>query len=169
MLDQPLPRIVFLDRDSLPWPVRKPGLAHDWQEFPNTDPDQRLARLRGATVAISNKVMMDRELLQQLPELTTTRLQTPQRLIHQTHLYCVAQLEISKPVTFHLDLCRHRSYLQLGACRHLLEAHLELQVQSTLTGSRLTIGFKTSQLAASPTHSLHHLARRHLQPICNCT
>ena len=69
MLDQPLPRIVFLDRDSLPWPVRKPGLAHDWQEFPNTAPEQRLARLRGATVAISNKVAMDRELLLQLPQL----------------------------------------------------------------------------------------------------
>ncbi len=69
MLNLPHPRIVFLDRDSLPWPVRKPSLAHHWQEFPNTAPEQRLARLRGATVAISNKVAMDRELLQQLPEL----------------------------------------------------------------------------------------------------
>jgi glycerate dehydrogenase len=65
----PLPRIVFLDRDSLPWPVRKPSLPHDWQEYPNTRPEQRLERLQGVTVAISNKVVMDRQLLLQLPQL----------------------------------------------------------------------------------------------------
>lgn len=69
MPTQTLPRIVFLDRDSLPWPLRKPSIPHHWQEYANTSPALRQQRLRGAGVAISNKVAMDRELLLQLPDL----------------------------------------------------------------------------------------------------
>lgn len=69
MPTQTLPRIVFLDRDSLPWPLRKPSIPHRWQEYANTSPALRQQRLRGASVAISNKVAMDRELLLQLPDL----------------------------------------------------------------------------------------------------
>lgn len=69
MPTQTLPRIVFLDRDSLPWPLRKPNIPHRWQEYANTSPALRQQRLRGASVAISNKVVMDRDLLLQLPDL----------------------------------------------------------------------------------------------------
>lgn len=69
MPTQTPPCIVFLDRDSLPWPLRKPSVAHRWQEYANTSPEFRQQRLRDATVAISNKVAMDRELLLQLPNL----------------------------------------------------------------------------------------------------
>lgn len=69
MPTQTLPRIVFLDRDSLPWPLRKPNIPHRWQEYANTSPALRQKRLRGASVAISNKVAMDHELLLQLPDL----------------------------------------------------------------------------------------------------
>ena len=49
-------KVVFLDRQSLNAKVRKPSFAHDWEEFEQTLPDQVVARLSGATIAITNKV-----------------------------------------------------------------------------------------------------------------
>jgi len=62
-------KIVFLDRDSLIAQVRRPAFAHAWQDHAATAPDQVVERLRGATVAITNKVPLRAEALAQLPEL----------------------------------------------------------------------------------------------------
>lgn len=62
-------RIVFLDRDSLIATVRRPAFAHDWIDHAATAPDQVVERLRGATVAITNKVPLRAQALAQLPEL----------------------------------------------------------------------------------------------------
>jgi len=62
-------RIVFLDRDSLIATVRRPAFEHDWQEHPATAPNEVLERLRGATIAITNKVPLRAAELAQLPEL----------------------------------------------------------------------------------------------------
>ena len=64
-------RIVFLDRASLPPQVqlRRPAFAHDWQEYPHTAPDQVVERLRGAQMALVNKVRLGEAELAQLPEL----------------------------------------------------------------------------------------------------
>jgi glycerate dehydrogenase len=62
-------RLVFLDRDSLLATVRRPGFAHDWQEHPATAPEQVVERLRGATIAITNKVPLRAAALDQLPDL----------------------------------------------------------------------------------------------------
>ncbi len=61
--------IVFLDRASLQAKVRPPAFAHDWRDYPNTRPDEVAERLRDATIAITNKVPLRAEALQQLPEL----------------------------------------------------------------------------------------------------
>ena len=61
--------IVFLDRDSLIATVRRPAFDHEWTDHPATAPDQVVERLRGATVAISNKVPLRAEALAQLPDL----------------------------------------------------------------------------------------------------
>ena len=45
-------RIVFLDRESLPVPLRKPSFAHEWAEYDRTAPDEVASRLEGATIAI---------------------------------------------------------------------------------------------------------------------
>jgi glycerate dehydrogenase len=61
--------IVFLDRQSLKAEVRKPGFAHTWVEHVQTHPHEVAKRLRGATVAITNKVPIRRDTLAQLPDL----------------------------------------------------------------------------------------------------
>jgi glycerate dehydrogenase len=61
--------IVFLDRDSLMAQVRAPGFAHDWQEHGATTQDQVVERLRGATIAITNKVPLRADAIGQLPDL----------------------------------------------------------------------------------------------------
>jgi glycerate dehydrogenase len=61
--------IVFLDRDSLMATVRTPGFAHDWQAHGATIAGQVVERLRGATIAITNKVPLRADTIAQLPDL----------------------------------------------------------------------------------------------------
>lgn len=62
-------RIVFLDRDSVPAEVPRPAIAHEWREYGQTTPSEILARLTGASIAISNKVPLRAETLAKLPDL----------------------------------------------------------------------------------------------------
>lgn len=63
--------IVHLDSDTFPrgTVVPKPRIEHQWIAYPFTDPADRLERLKDADVAVSNKVVIDRELMAQLPRL----------------------------------------------------------------------------------------------------
>lgn len=62
-------RVVFLDRLSLKATVRQPASAESYVEHDKTAPDQIVAHLAGATVAITNKVPLRAETLAQLPAL----------------------------------------------------------------------------------------------------
>jgi len=62
-------KIVFLDRASIIADIRRPAFAHQWQDYSVTSVDQTVARLMDATVAISNKAQLRREMLEQLPRL----------------------------------------------------------------------------------------------------
>jgi glycerate dehydrogenase len=62
-------KIVFLDRDSLIADVPRPAFPHDWREFAATAPGEVVARLQGATIAITNKVPLRAADIAQLPEL----------------------------------------------------------------------------------------------------
>lgn len=62
-------KVVFLDRASLKATVRKPACAEAYVEHEKTSADQVLQRLAGATVAITNKVPLRADVLQQLPAL----------------------------------------------------------------------------------------------------
>ncbi len=62
-------KIVFLDRGTLPIDVPKLKIPHHWTEFDSTAPAEVAARLKGATIAITNKVKVDEAVLAQLPEL----------------------------------------------------------------------------------------------------
>ena len=64
-------RIVFLDRDSVIANVRRPAFAHEWTEYQATKAADAVARLRDAraTIAITNKVPLRAEALDQLPDL----------------------------------------------------------------------------------------------------
>lgn len=62
-------RVVLLDRASVIADFRRPAFAHEWIEFPQTSPEAVLERLRGAMVAIVNKVPLPAAVLEALPEL----------------------------------------------------------------------------------------------------
>jgi glycerate dehydrogenase len=61
--------IVFLDRKSLIAAMRTPSFAHRWQDFEQTKPEEVLAHLKDATIAITNKVKLSGEILAQTPQI----------------------------------------------------------------------------------------------------
>ncbi|NHZ65123.1 D-2-hydroxyacid dehydrogenase [Massilia genomosp. 1] len=61
--------IVFLDRDSLMADVRRPAFEHAWRDYGATSAGQVPERLRGATIAITNKVPLRAAEIAQLPAL----------------------------------------------------------------------------------------------------
>ncbi len=83
-------RIVFLDRDAIRVPVRRPEFKHEWQEYPYTPPDKVVERLAEASIAITNRVFLRDMELAQLPSLKFIA-------VAATGVDCVD-----------LDACRHR-------------------------------------------------------------
>lgn len=66
-----LPNLVFLDRATIPSQITLPTPRHPhvWQAYDFTAPEQVVERLQGATVAITNKVVLDEAVLEQLSSL----------------------------------------------------------------------------------------------------
>ena len=62
-------RIVFLDRSTLEANVRRPQFEHEWVEYAETEEAEVVERLKGATIAITNKVRLREAALSRLPEL----------------------------------------------------------------------------------------------------
>ncbi|MFK7966083.1 MAG: D-2-hydroxyacid dehydrogenase [Burkholderiaceae bacterium] len=64
-------RVVFLDADTVGPGVTlgRPGFEHQWEQFNRTRPDQVVERLADAEIAITNKVPIRAEQLDQLPQL----------------------------------------------------------------------------------------------------
>lgn len=64
-------RIVFLDRETIGPSIEltRPSAPHEWATFDQTAPHQVLDRLSGAEIAITNKVPLRRDILEQLPDL----------------------------------------------------------------------------------------------------
>ncbi|MDE2440312.1 MAG: D-2-hydroxyacid dehydrogenase [Betaproteobacteria bacterium] len=62
-------RIVQLESESLVAEVRRPAFPHEWVEYGKTLREQVVERLSGATVALINKVQIDAEVLDRLPDL----------------------------------------------------------------------------------------------------
>jgi glycerate dehydrogenase len=64
-------KIVFLDRGTIAHQItlRRPTFEHELVEYASTKPEEVANRLAGATVAITNKVAIRAEALEQLPEL----------------------------------------------------------------------------------------------------
>jgi glycerate dehydrogenase len=61
--------IVFLDASTCIAEIRRPAFHHQWKEYPATSAGQTLERLKDATIAITNKVVLNRAILEQLPKL----------------------------------------------------------------------------------------------------
>ncbi|WP_323003434.1 D-2-hydroxyacid dehydrogenase [Denitromonas sp.] len=64
-------KIVFLDRATIAPQItlRRPAFAHELITHDHTAPDEVVARLAGASIAITNKVALTAEMLDQLPDL----------------------------------------------------------------------------------------------------
>ncbi len=62
-------RVVFLDRASLKAKVRSPACATEYVEYDKTSVEDIVPRLKGASVAIVNKVPMRAQTLEKLPQL----------------------------------------------------------------------------------------------------
>jgi len=62
-------RIVFLERNTIAADFRRPAFDHEWIEFGESFQGQVVERLRGATIAISNKLSLREAELSQLPAL----------------------------------------------------------------------------------------------------
>ncbi|RZU43737.1 D-2-hydroxyacid dehydrogenase [Edaphobacter modestus] len=62
-------KVVFLDRFAIRAQLRSLRFPHDWFEYPTTSPEQVIERLQGATIAITNRVHFDADILKQLPDL----------------------------------------------------------------------------------------------------
>lgn len=61
--------IAFLDRSTLPGPLRMPALPHEWREYPLTAPSELIERVSEATILISNKVTLSADVLAAAPRL----------------------------------------------------------------------------------------------------
>lgn len=62
-------KVVFLDRESVGADVREFGFDHHYEEHEATEAHQIVERLKGADVAVINKVPMRADTLAQLPDL----------------------------------------------------------------------------------------------------
>ncbi len=62
-------KIVFLDRASIIANVARPAFTHQWEEYPATTANQTVERLTNATIAITNKVLLHRDVIEKLPDL----------------------------------------------------------------------------------------------------
>lgn len=63
--------VVFLDRETIAPDIalRRPSFPHRWVEYPRTSPDEAVARLAEAEIAILNKVPLREAELARLPHL----------------------------------------------------------------------------------------------------
>ena len=62
-------RIVFLERGTLVADLRRPRFAHEWRDYEETRAPDVVERLRGATIAVVNKLALGEAELAQLPGL----------------------------------------------------------------------------------------------------
>jgi len=62
-------KIIFLDRGTVTVVFRKPAIPHEWIDYDHTSPEETVERLRGAAIAVTNKVKLREADLAQLPDL----------------------------------------------------------------------------------------------------
>src|SRR6516225_9230892 len=62
-------RIVFLNRGALPFDLKRPRFPHQWIEYRTTRQEDVVGRLRGATIAITDRLRLGRPELEKLSDL----------------------------------------------------------------------------------------------------
>ncbi len=102
--------IVYLDRKPIPQYIhfRAPLFPHTWQEYDGTPPEKRAEYLKKATIAISNKVVLDAPLLAKLPQLKLIAL-TATGFNHIDLDYCQKHA---------ISVCNIRDYANQSVAEH---------------------------------------------------
>jgi glycerate dehydrogenase len=62
-------KVAFLDRHSLKANLRRPSFEHEWVEFDQTLVADVVSNLKGVTIALTNKVPIRKDAIDQLPDL----------------------------------------------------------------------------------------------------
>ena len=114
---QAMETIVFLERDTIQANFRRPHFAHEWIEYADSQPDQVVRRLAGATIVISNKLALRESDLAYLPELKLIA-------IAATGFDCV-DLEYCR--AREIAVCNVRGYAANSVSEHALMLMLALR------------------------------------------
>ncbi|WNO08351.1 D-2-hydroxyacid dehydrogenase [Teredinibacter sp. KSP-S5-2] len=125
-------KIVFLDRATVAKEVTFNSLSfpHSWLEYASTSPEQTLDRLWGATICITNKVVIDQRLIDQLPDLRLI-------VVAATGTNAV-DLEACKQRG--ISVCNVRGYAKTTVCEHVFAMILGLRKQLALYRDELNRG-----------------------------
>ncbi|WP_273431442.1 D-2-hydroxyacid dehydrogenase [Chitinibacter tainanensis] len=124
------PLIVFLDAATLPVQLKSLPLPHRWVNHAHTRADEVVARLQGATVAVTNKVAITAEMLSQLPQL---------------RLIAVAatgfnNIDLAACRAHTVGVCNIRDYAIHGVAEHTLMLMLALRRQLLSDRQRVQAG-----------------------------
>lgn len=111
------PLVVCLDRQTLPQPLPAPRPAHRWQDYDVTAADQVVERLREATVAVTNKVPLQRAQLERLANLKLIAVSATG--------YNIIDLEACRELG--ITVCNVPSYSTDGVAEHTLMLMLALR------------------------------------------
>ena len=143
-----LPEIVFLDRSTLTVPLRPIGVPHTWQEYPLTRPEETAERLRDATVAVTNKVVIDENVLRHAPKLKLVAVSATGYNV----------VDVAACRAHGIAVCNVRDYAEDAVVEHALMMMLALRRQLIAYRSRLLAGdwqrSDSFYLAEPPLHDL---------------
>lgn len=144
-------RIVFLDRATIPDSVqlRRPAFEHEWREYDRTRPEDVVARLKGADMAIVNKVPLTSPMIEALPDL---------------RLIAVAatgfdRIDLDATNTRRITVCNVRDYATTTVPEHTFS--LILALRRSLMGYRRSVADGAWQKADQFCffdHPIHDLA-----------
>lgn len=125
-------KVVFLDRATVAKEIVFNALSfpHSWNEYASTSPEQTLDRLRGATICITNKVLINQQLINQLPDL---------RLIVVAATGTNA-VDLQACKRNGITVCNVQGYAKTTVCEHVFAMILGLRRQLALYRDELNRG-----------------------------
>jgi glycerate dehydrogenase len=109
--------IVFLERATFTIDFRRPNFPHTWVDYPTTEADEVVERLRDATIAICNKLPLRGGSLAQLPSL---------RLI-AVAATGVDNIDLAYCRSHNIAVCNGRNYATTSLPEHVLTLVLALR------------------------------------------
>ena len=143
------PKIVFLDRSTLTVPLRPLAFPHEWVDYPLTPAEAVIERLQGATVAVTNKVVIDAQVLAQIPTLKLVAVAATGYNV----------VDVGACREHGVTVCNVRNYAITGVIEHTLMLMLALRRQLIAYRARIDAGdWQRSASFYLPQPPLHDLA-----------